>query len=202
MNNIFEQLITRVKRLALPPEDKAAIRDSLLAYMRAHPVSRLTSSSLGRKANEDIRSSPSLDEVRVGDPTRHHPRAEGLKNNNKLPMSIIVIIALLLSGGVSYAAEGSVPGEALYVIKTEVNEPLKGALAVSEKAQANLEARLATERLEEAEVLAARGTLHAEVSTTLSERFAAHAERVGERIEALEEKDAAAAVELSSEFEA
>ncbi|HEX4799229.1 MAG TPA: hypothetical protein VFV22_01695, partial [Candidatus Paceibacterota bacterium] len=44
------------------------------------------------------------------------------------PMTAAIIaIVLMISGGASYAAEGSVPGELLYTIKTDVNENIKSA---------------------------------------------------------------------------
>lgn len=193
MNNLFEQLTERAKRLILSPEDKGAIRASLLEHASAHPLSEVA------KGAPDATLAP----VRVGDPIRHHLRTQNLKvTKHNTPMSIVIIIALLLSGSVSYAAEGSVPGDALYVVKTEVNEPLRGALAMGAEAQANFEARLATERLMEAQKLATEGRLNAEISADLKERFEARAQRTQERVKELGKNDAAVAAGISSEFEA
>lgn len=83
-------------------------------------------------------------------------------------------LALMVTGGTSYAAQGSVPGDTLYPVKVEVNETVRSAFAFSNEAKAVLQAKLAAERLEEAETLAARGQLNAENATILSSRLQAH----------------------------
>src|SRR3989344_3616455 len=64
-----------------------------------------------------------------------------IKNFN--PMSVIasLVIALMLGGGVSFAAEGSLPGDALYPVKVSVNEEVRGAITVGAEAKAEWEAR-------------------------------------------------------------
>ena len=94
--------------------------------------------------------------------------------NSKSMTAFIVTLALLVGGGTSYAAEGAVPGDLLYPIKVEVNENVKSALAVSADAEARLQARLAEERLEEAQKLAARGELTTEASVDISTRLKSH----------------------------
>ena len=84
-------------------------------------------------------------------------------------MIILVIVAVLaLGGGASFVAESSVPGDALYVVKTSVNEEVRGILAVGAEADAKWEAELAVRRLEEATKLEARGELTAEAATELN----------------------------------
>jgi len=100
----------------------------------------------------------------------------------------IIAIMLIAGGGTSYAAESSVPGDFLYPVKIEVNENVKSAFAVSNEAEASLQARLAEERLEEAEELAARGELTAETSANIITRLQAHYQEAEERSEASEAK--------------
>ena len=92
-------------------------------------------------------------------------------------MIILVIVAVLaLGGGASFVAESSVPGDALYVVKTSVNEEVRGILAVGAEADAKWEAELAVRRLEEATKLEARGELTAEAAAALNAEFTTHAE--------------------------
>lgn len=115
---------------------------------------------------------------------------------------ITVLAFVLVGGGVSYAAEGSVPGDALYPVKVKVNENVVSALAVSDEAKARWEARLAERRLEEAEVLAADGRLDEDTGAELEERFREHAERTQERVTTIAEKRGPeSAATLSSHFE-
>jgi len=98
-------------------------------------------------------------------------------------------------------AEGSLPGDVLYPIKVGVNENVRGAIAVSAKSEAELEARLAGRRLEEAEKLATKEDLSVEITTEIEDNFNAHADRTMARIETLAETDARAAADIASNFE-
>lgn len=91
-------------------------------------------------------------------------------------MTALILIAVLVGGGTSFAAEGALPGDMLYPIKVEVNEEVKGAFAFGSEADARLQAKLVAERLEEAEELAAEGMLTAEVAAEIEARMKAHAE--------------------------
>jgi hypothetical protein len=98
-------------------------------------------------------------------------------------MAAILIGLLCIGGGTSYAAEGSLPGDLLYPVKVNVNENIESALAVSNAAEARLQAKLVEERLVEAEELAARGTLDATASAELQSRIKAHYTEASEQSE-------------------
>lgn len=100
--------------------------------------------------------------------------------------ALIIAIALVAGGGTSFAAERAVPGDLLYSVKTEVNENIKSALAFSHEAEAKLQARLAQERLEEAETLAARGSLDAATAARISSDLKAHYDEASEENAALD----------------
>ncbi len=117
-------------------------------------------------------------------------------------MPIILIVIILLGGGTSLAAQGSLPGELLYAIKTHVNEPVRGWVAFGAKAKAALEADLATTKLEEAEELGAKARLSADVRAQIAENFQEHADKVQFRIREFEERDADKAVDIVSHFQA
>lgn len=86
-----------------------------------------------------------------------------------------VVGAMLLCAGTAYAAQGSLPGDLLYPVKTHVNEPVEVALATSATAKANTEARIAETRVAEAQALAARGELTATTTAELQDSFNAYA---------------------------
>ncbi len=96
--------------------------------------------------------------------------------------AIIVIIALVLGGGASVAAEQATPGSLLYPVKVNINEGVIGALSFSAKAKADWDVRVTERRLEEAEELSAEGKLDADARAQIEENFQAHADRVHERI--------------------
>lgn len=87
----------------------------------------------------------------------------------------LVVMLFVSSAGVSYAAEGALPGDALYVVKVNVNEPVAGALAVSNSAKVAWAMNVAGKRLEEAATLAAEGRLDTKTQVQLQTSFDAHA---------------------------
>lgn len=153
----FEEM----KDMKLSESSRVRIQEELLAHARFHPV----------RVEGDSRS------------TKQVPQRTSLFNllRNKTMTVAMIAIVLVAGGGTSYAAESAVPGDALYVVKTEVNENVKSAFAVSNEAEARLQARLAEERLEEAEELAARGELSAEASANIRARLKEHYEEAQKR---------------------
>ncbi len=118
-------------------------------------------------------------------------------------ITTIIILALLLGGGTSIAAEHSMPGEVLYPVKVFVNEGVRGSFAFSDEANARVEAWRAQRRLAEAEMLSVSGKLNADTQATvdskLDEEVSAFSKDVAD-MTAHEKADAAA--ETSSDFEA
>lgn len=118
-------------------------------------------------------------------------------------MSIGAIIAVLavLGAGASIAAQTSLPGDALYGVKVNVNEEVRAALAFSPEAKAEVEADRAQERLEEAEELSIKEDVDAETQADIEANFKEFADRAQARMEALAETDARATADLASNFE-
>lgn len=63
------------------------------------------------------------------------------------------LILILASTGVSFAAEGTLPGDLLYPVKVNVNEEVRGALTTSNTAKMNWEKERVVRRVEETETL-------------------------------------------------
>lgn len=101
----------------------------------------------------------------------------------------LVLIIVVGGGGVSYAAEGTLPGDFLYPVKISVNESVRGALAFSDESKAEWHATAVERRMEEAETLADKGSLTPEVRSELETNFEEHAERVAEVVDRAETKD-------------
>lgn len=103
-------------------------------------------------------------------------------------MGIILAIILAISAGVSYSAESSLPGDALYPVKTDVNERVSGWLALSAKAELEHQANLALRRLAEAEKLKTEGKLDAELKSRLEGEFKEHIKAADDEMDRLEER--------------
>ncbi len=112
-----------------------------------------------------------------------------------LPLSLIL---LLFFGGISYAAEDSLPGDLLYPIKVYVNEEVGAVLARSSEAKASLAVKKALRRLEEAEKLSVEEKLDLSTREVLESRFEIEVKNFEEH--ALKTKRIERA-EISSEFE-
>lgn len=117
-------------------------------------------------------------------------------------MTIAIIIALLLGGETSFAAEGALPGDVLYPIKIHVNENVQELVAVSDEAEAKVQAKFATRRLEEAEKLAVSGRLNAKTSADLRALFQDHSEKSKKHQTKVKERNNAnEAANVSSDIE-
>ncbi|MBI3495414.1 hypothetical protein HY065_02195 [Candidatus Berkelbacteria bacterium] len=164
MKPTFEQLIEDAQRTVLTPEEKYAAKNALIRFTNAHPVLA-------------VRTAPGL---------RHIWQRSAQTFLIRKPMIIKILatagIALVVGGGTAYAAEGALPGDALFPVKIHVNERVRAAFAVSPEARARLETKLAERRLDEAAELAAEGRLNARARAEVQANFAAHADRVQEHI--------------------
>jgi len=112
----------------------------------------------------------------------------------------LALILVVGSGGTAFAAEGTLPGDFLYPVKVSIVEPVQGALQVSDTAKARWNAQIATERLNEAQALAARGTLTPALSDQLAANFNQHASAVASAATSISASDPAAGSDISANF--
>jgi hypothetical protein len=119
-----------------------------------------------------------------------------------MPIGLIVALVLAVGGGVSVVAQRSVPGDALYGVKVNINEEARAAFALSSASKAEVDADRAGERLEEAEELSVEAQVGAEVQADIEGNFKEFADRTEARINALIDTDARAAADIASSFEA
>jgi hypothetical protein len=134
----LDNLHKELKKFSLEKEEKASIRQSLISYMAVHPL----------KGEEP---------VRIVSPFYKKYKRTQISwyqfFRSSTYVSAFVVIALVLGGSVSMAAENALPGDTLYGFKTDINEGILTALAVTPESQAELQTELATKRIREAEQL-------------------------------------------------
>jgi len=182
MNNLLEKVLHLKSRVTLGGERKRAIKEQLVE-------------NLGIDVSAD-------------DLARHYqgkPRLASVVMSylNSMPITAIVGIILALSAGVSFASEGSLPGDVLYSIKTGINEEVRGAFTFGTASDARWDARVAERRLEEAAKLSAEGTVKAETRAKLEADFKGASNRAQRRIEKLHtEGKVQAAAEITGELAA
>lgn len=159
----------KLEQIKLSESARARMQGELDAYVTFHPV-------------------PSS--VRVGDEYRFIEQVPvstswftKLRNIHIMPMTFAILIALMISGGTTFAAQSALPGDFLYPVKVEVNENIKSVFTFGADAEAELQADLLAERVTEVETLQARGELTAEESIAIANRMRAQSNEVREASE-------------------
>ncbi len=176
MNNKETQWINIVRTIKLTPRERDSMRRSLIQFMEAHPVRDVENTRLYIKPSQNI--------IKI-------------KFLTYKTMIIGLIIALVMGGSVSFAAENTIPGDTLYPVKVYVNENARGAVAFTDKAKAELAVELANRRLEEAGKLAVRGTLDAQTEASVDTNAESHVKDAREKLATLKSHDAEAAAEIN-----
>lgn len=173
----FEQFIQGARRIALSRSEKARVREALVSYMERNPA--------------------------PVSPARGGSFFMAFAHLSRTGMvAAVLVVALLLQGGISYAAAYALPGDFLYPVKVKVNEEVRVLLAVTPEAKVTLATELAERRLEEAEQLATEGRLDADAQAVIATNFERHAETVRDHVEHFESEDKVElAMEVSSNFE-
>ncbi|MEY4747091.1 MAG: hypothetical protein RLZZ416_140 [Candidatus Parcubacteria bacterium] len=147
----FETFFDTARSERLSPHERASMRERLKLFVHEHPAAM----PLGARLRSRVRS---LD-FRLFSHIRLHPAALSL------------VLVLTAGIGTSYAAEGALPGDALYPLKIHFNESIQGALAVSDEAKAHWNVERTSRRLAEAEALAQQGALTSEAKTDIELGF-------------------------------
>lgn len=99
-------------------------------------------------------------------------------------------LVLMVAGGTqaSLAAEDAVPGDILYPVKVALSEPLSFVLTPSAEGKAELAARFASRRIDEAATLSSVGKLDEQTAEELADRFDTHVDVVTKETNSLEAK--------------
>ncbi|MEK7642160.1 MAG: DUF5667 domain-containing protein [Patescibacteria group bacterium] len=107
---------------------------------------------------------------------------------HKLASVVAAILIVAVSGNsVVLAAQGALPGDALYALKVQVAEPIRIALVVDPVKKAEIHTSFVQSRFEEAETLAARGDLDESKVTELTVLLDRHVADVAKNIEEMDE---------------
>lgn len=183
MRNLEDIFKSAREKIFLSADERRELREHLKAYALFHPVRNRPMERLYYRQGSYFYSLQVFLRKRI--------------------MPIILILALMFGGGgVSYAAENALPGDALYQIKVNVNEEVRDLVSITPEAKADWESRLVERRLEEAEQLVAGGALDPALQGIIEEKIAEHIEKVETHLAQVEEKkDIARASEISSNLE-
>jgi hypothetical protein len=92
-------------------------------------------------------------------------------NTIRRPIFATVAGVLLLAGGLSYAANFTIPGDILYAIKTHINEPIILALKNDGRAKAEYQLELAKRRMAEMEKLYQQNGMDVQTNTEVASQL-------------------------------
>lgn len=161
-------LFRTLKRIMMPRELKERMRADLSSYADLHALHEALSRS-------PVQSPFSFASLMV--PAR------------SLYAGALALV-LVVAGGTqaSFASEGAVPGDILYPMKVIVSEPLTLALTPSSAGKAELAAKFASRRVDEAALLSSVGRLDENTANELATNFDTHVDILAKETETLEAK--------------
>ncbi len=184
MEKELNDLAKKARTIRLSFHERTTVRDAIISYMQTHPV-RSEMAARHREGENLVAQ-----------------RIFSLIHQFILrPMPLALIVLLITGASISYAAEGSLPGDMLYPIKVRVNEEVQGVAKISSKSKASWETQRAQRRLEEAETLASEGKLNHDARVIIEFHLVSHLAAANEAIEALEDESTEGAAEENAEVE-
>jgi hypothetical protein len=172
MKRFTEQLVSKAESVRLSTAEKNDLRERLISYIEYHPL------SVELKEKDVMRNgATALTPVRL------------VRVNlwRVAQWSIASLGVFLFS--VSYLAERSVPGDALYAVKVSINEEVRGTLARSPYEKIVWETERLNRRIAEARLLASEGRLTEEVEAEVALAVKEHGENARREIAVLKTTD-------------
>jgi hypothetical protein len=173
--------LKKMKSITLTPEEKTSLWNKVETQIATVPIPSPLS--------PELFTTPLV--VRKEDVSRHIYRggARTLKERyvgKKKTLAGALIVSMVLSGTTSLVfAHNALPGDTLYPVKIHVNENLESALTLGLKNKAEVEAKLAVRRLEEAKELALQNRLSEEEKQVIEDRFQTHSQKLETHLKAL-----------------
>jgi hypothetical protein len=147
MTDEIKDLLEALSGAPLSEEEKTSVRTGLRTFMNEHPAS----------VPWHVRM---LDTIEHIADMVYSPRMQAVMAS----LALVVVAGT----GTAYAAGNALPGQPLYAIKVNIEEPVQGAFATSAQAQASWNAELASRRLTEAAQLAATNELTPAAQTAIA----------------------------------
>ena len=172
MKRFTEQLASKAQSVRLSTAEKNDLRERLVSYIEYHPL------PVELKEKDVMRNgATALTPVRLV-----HVSLWRVAQWSVASLGILIF-------SVSYLAERSVPGDALYAVKVSINEEVRGTLARSPYEKIVWETERLNRRIAEARLLASEGRLTDEVEAEVAEAVKEHGENARREIAVLKETD-------------
>lgn len=180
MKSFDTNLKKYAEKINLKVSERHELRERILSYMEYHPLPKKV---LSRQELVEGLQSESFVVVQF----------------KSMYLRIAGGVFALLIVAAPFFAERSIPGDALYLVKTGFNEPIQAQLANSPYEKIEFETKLMERRISEARLLASEGKLTEETKTQIAETIKSHTEAVQDGLTKLREqdKDGAAIAEIA-----
>lgn len=176
MKRFSEQLHKKSQTVKLQATEKRELRERLVSYMEYHP--------LPANLKADKKFTTSLSKLPQSDPFMEWiiPFKALFKYSSVFAMLILVVIP--------FVAERAVPGDALYAVKVQFNEELRGTLTFDSFEKVEWETERLNRRIAEARLLASEGRLTAEAEADVAAAVRVHTANAQREIDELRIEDA------------
>lgn len=169
MRNLFKQLKKGSREVRLTTEEKNVMRQTLMQFARENPA---------------VRTSQTKNPRGVPSPYSFMRKTRGYR-----VVSATIIGGLLIGGTVSFAAEGVLPGNVLYPVKTQVNERVRGLVATTPHAKAEWDIALVERRLSEMKEVGSLESVPSDTKEFARENVKKYTERAQKRIAEFDDND-------------
>jgi hypothetical protein len=176
MKKFSEQFYKKSQTVKLRAAEKRDLQERLVSYMEYHPLpaNLKADKKLVNNQPEKIQAEP----FKVW----FIPFQAIFKYSSAVAILVMVVIP--------FVAEKAVPGDALYAVKVQFNEELRGTLTFDSFEKVEWETERLNRRIAEARLLASEGRLTAEAEADVANAVRVHSASAQREIEELREEDA------------
>ena len=202
VNKLHAQLLARRENLGedffiLSQDERKKMRENITAFIAEHPLATKRGTGASFFAYAFFSIQKISNNFFVG-----FSGTRMIFSYRSYVLAFFVGFFILLGGGVSYVAEGALPGGILYPIKVSVNEEVRGMLVYSAEAKAEWDAFRAERRLEEVSSLLAKEqkAITPETAHIITERFTQHVEAFSTHLTRMETENPEKADSLRARF--
>ena len=109
--------------------------------------------------------------------------------NRNVRVYALVLFFVVIGGSASFVAESSLPGDFLYPLKININEPLRSVIILDQVSKTDWEIQKINRRLEEIEAVTSRGDLDDDISKTIENNIDNNLRSFGNRVHRVDETD-------------
>lgn len=171
MENELNTTLKNIRNIRMTDAEKSVVLNNLVVFMEEHPVKAELQAEIKRASFLKPEPSPFFSRFSF---------APAFKL-----VAVVLVIAIVAGGGVSYAAAGALPGDLLYPAKVNFSEAIANVTKLTPEAKAAYAESRVEARLQEAETLIKKGKFEGTRQAVAEAAIDTHMEIVRARIQKL-----------------